>query len=132
MRRERPIFSSSSTTRIRRDGIIRSYVDNDWQEYTKTGPAQLAGNGKNVAARKQRAFACDRKAKAHPSLLERNSGLEKRLAGQIAEAGAGIVHFDGDAVVERLHAGEDLAAFTGGIRRVFQKVDEDAFHQVLI
>ena len=48
----------------------------------------------DVAARQQRALARDRKPQPHAALLERNGGLKQRLPRLLAQARAGIVHFD--------------------------------------
>ncbi len=57
------------------------------QENPKARASELACDQKDIAARKQRALARDRKTQPHASFLERDGGLEERFAGQIAQTG---------------------------------------------
>src|SRR5271165_4803006 len=96
MRSERPIFSSSSTIRMRLDAI-----GCHGQQHAETCAAQFSFNYDDVAAVEQGALAGDGKAEPHAALLKRNGGLEETGTGLFAESGAGIVDFDGDAAVFR-------------------------------
>src|SRR5436309_9757264 len=124
MRSERPMFSSSSTIRILFDAI-RQYQ-------SERSPAQLSVYRQNVSARKQGAFARDRKPEPHAVLLERNCGLEQRLSGGLTQSWAGIVNLDRDLAVHHLSDGEHFSTGARRLRRVFQQVEEDALYQVFI
>src|SRR5438477_11088531 len=94
MRSDRPIFSSSSTIRMRLDAI-GCYG----QQHAKTCAAQLSFHQYNIAAAQQGALARDREAQPHAALLKGNGGLEQAGPRLLAEPRAGIVNFDCDAPV---------------------------------
>src|SRR5271165_1011968 len=115
MRSERPIFSSSSTIRMRLDAI-----GCHGQQHSETCAAQFSFHYDDVAAVEQGAFSGDGKAEAHSALLKRNGRLEETGSGLFAESGAGIVDFDGDAPFFGGSHTEDLAAFAGGFGGILQ------------
>src|ERR1017187_1252802 len=94
MRRERPIFSSSSTINKRLEAI-----GSNGQQHAESSAAQFSFHEFDIPARQQRALARDGKTEAHTALLKRNGGLEERGACLFAQPGSGIVYFDGDAAL---------------------------------
>src|SRR5437879_3229618 len=106
MRSERPIFSSSSTIRMRLDAI-GCYG----QQHAKTCAAQLSFHQYNVPAAQQSALARDREAQPHAAFLERNGGLKKAGARLLAQPRSRIVDFDSDPAVLRGRDSQDAAAF---------------------
>src|ERR1019366_6518186 len=110
MRRERPIFSSSSTISKRLEGIGRN-----GQQHAESSAAQFSFHEFDITARQQRALAGDGKTEAHAALLKRNGGLEEGGARLVAQPGSGIVYFDGDAAVLFGGDAQDAAAIAGGI-----------------
>src|ERR1035438_1534990 len=94
MRRERPIFSSSSTISTRLDAMVCNR-----QQQAKARAAQFSFHQYQVPARKQRAFARDGEAQAHALFLERYGGLKQRGARLLAQPRPGIMHFDRHAPV---------------------------------
>src|ERR1019366_9654402 len=121
MRRERPIFSSSSTISKRLEAI-----GSNGQQHAESSAAQFSFHEFDITARQQRAFARDGKTKAHAALLERNGGLEEGGARQFAEPGAGIVHLDSDGPLLLGSDAQDAAANPGGLGGVLQEIGEDA------
>src|SRR5215831_18797588 len=81
MRNERPIFSSSSTIRMRLEAI-----GCDGQKHAESRAAQLSFHQNDVAAAQQRALARDREAQPHASLLERDGRLEETGARLLAQS----------------------------------------------
>src|SRR5205814_1818904 len=76
-RSERPIFSSSSTIRIR-------FINR--QQHAKRGPAQFPFHCQDVSAQQERAFSGDREPEAHAPLLERDGRLEQASTRLFAHA----------------------------------------------
>src|SRR5215831_8989142 len=113
MRSERPIFSSSSTIRMRLDGIVYH-----GQQHTKSRAAQFSFHQYDVAAAQQGALAGDREAESHSAFLEGNGGLEEAGSRLLAQPRSGIVHLDGDPPVLRCRDPQNSAAFARRLRRV--------------
>src|SRR5438105_14298107 len=109
MRSERPIFSSSSTIRMRLDAISC-----DGQQHAKTCAAQLSFHQYNVPAAQKRALARDRKAQPHAALLKRNGGLKQAGPRLLAQPRPGIVHFNRDSPVGRRGDPENASTLAGG------------------
>src|ERR1039458_5046127 len=127
MRRERPIFSSSSTISKRLEAI-----GSNGQQHTKSSAAQFSFHEFDITARQQSALARDGKTEAHAPLLKRNGGLEEGGARLFAEPRSGIVHFDRDAAVPLGSDAQDAPTNAGGLGGVFEEIGEDAFDEILI
>src|ERR1039457_2807606 len=113
MRRERPIFSSSSTISKRLEAIV-----SNGQQHAESSAAQFSFHEFDITARQQRALARDGKAEAHTVLLKSNGGLKGGRARLFAEPGSGIMHFDGDAAGPLGSDAEDAPAIAGGLSGV--------------
>src|SRR5262249_293111 len=122
-RRERPIFSSSSTIRIR-------FISG--QEHAKRSPAQFSFHRQDVSTEQQSAFSGDGKTKPHTTLLERDGRLEQGSPGLFAQACTRTVYFDGDFQIDRQCRRQNPATGTGGFRGVLEQVGQDAFDQIFI
>src|ERR1039457_5017237 len=127
MRRERPIFSSSSTISKRLEAI-----GSNGQQHAESSAAQFSFHEFDITAGQQRALARDGKTEAHTALLKRNGGLEEGCARLFAEPGSGIVHFDRDAAVPLGSDAQDAPANARGLGGVLEKIGKDAFDGILI
>ena len=123
MRSDRPMFSSSSTIRIR---FIRR------KEHAKRGAAQFAFDQQNVAAQQQGAFSGDRQSQAHAALLEGNRRLEQAAARLLAQAGTGIVDFDRHLANRQPAWQPESAARSRGFGGILEQVGQHAFHQIFV
>src|ERR1039457_3557694 len=72
MRSERPIFSSSSTIRMRLDAM-----SSHGQQHAETSAAQFSFHHNNVSAIEQGAFARDGKSQPHSPFLEGDGRLKQ-------------------------------------------------------
>src|ERR1035441_6076016 len=105
MRKDRPMFSSSSTISTRLDAMVRYR-----QQQAKARAAEFSFHQHQVPAGKQRALARDGEAQAHALLLERYGGLKQGRARLFAQPRAGIVDFDAHAPVAGGGGAEDASA----------------------
>src|ERR1039457_644021 len=127
MRRERPIFSSSSTIRKRLEAM-----SSNGQQHADSSAAQFSFHEFDITARQQRALARDGKTEAHSALLKRNGGLEEGGACLFAEPGSGIVYFDRDAALLLGSDTQDAPANARRLGGVLEEIGEDAFDEILI
>src|ERR1017187_7662544 len=114
MRNERPIFSSSSTIRMRLDAM-----SSHGQQHAETSAAQFSFHHNNVSAIEQGAFARDGKSQPHSPFLEGDGRLKQAGARLFAQPRSGIVDLDRDAAAVR----------PGGFASVPQKVGQDPLRQ---
>src|SRR5690242_2055907 len=96
MRSERPMFSSSSTIRMRLDAI-----GSHGQQHAEARAAQFSFHQYDVAAAQQRAFTRDRKAQTHAAFLKGNGGLKEAGARLLTEPRSRVMYFDRNAAVLR-------------------------------
>src|SRR5271167_4924357 len=120
MRRERPIFSSSSTISNRLEAI-----GHNRKQHTESSAAQFSFHEFDIAAGQKRALARDGKAESHAALLKRYGRLEQRRARLFTQPGAGVVHFNSYPAMFFSGDPQNAAAFSGSLSRVFQQIGED-------
>src|SRR4051794_31393781 len=125
-RRDLPMFSSSSRTRILRVAIR----DGSRQQHSKRCAAEFSFYELQVSAREQGAALGDRQPKSHARLLEGDGRLKERLLHLRTEAGSGVVYLHADRAVFDERPAQDDASGASRVCRVIQQVRQDSLDQV--
>src|SRR4051795_7147744 len=89
------MFSSSSTTRTRREGIVL----HSRQQDTESCSAKFTIDQQNVPTDQQCAALRDGESKSHTGLFERYRRLEQRGPRLFTQAGTGIMNLDSNMAV---------------------------------